>query len=101
MWRNDPNIANKLRSLLLDDQVANDRLMLNPALAVSKAINQHRSEFQKDPHQDEAAGLGAAPAASANGTATPTRQEGQWARLQQDLNSPNAALRLRAIRALK
>jgi len=98
MWRNDPNIANKLRSLLLDDQVAKDRLMLNPALAVSKAISQHRSEFQKDPHPDEAAGSGAAPA---NGTATPSRQEGQWARLQQDLNSPNAALRLRAIRALK
>ncbi|XP_016928672.3 microcephalin [Drosophila suzukii] len=84
-----------------DDQVAKDRLMLNPALAVSKAISQHRSEFQRDPHQDEAAGSGAAPAAPANGTATPTRQEGQWARLQQDLNSPNAALRLRAIRALK
>ncbi|XP_017011003.3 LOW QUALITY PROTEIN: microcephalin [Drosophila takahashii] len=98
MWTNDPSIANRLRSLLLDDQVARDRLMLKPALAVSKAISQHRSEFQRDPYQDQATGSGAAPP---NAPATPTRQEGQWARLQQDLNSPNAALRLRAIRALK
>ncbi|KAH8345553.1 hypothetical protein KR084_008959 [Drosophila pseudotakahashii] len=81
-----------------DDQVAKDRLMLKPALAVSKAISQHRSEFQRDTYQNQPEASGAAPP---NGTATPTRQEGQWARLQQDLNSPNAALRLRAIRALK
>ncbi|XP_016985850.1 uncharacterized protein LOC108049237 [Drosophila rhopaloa] len=83
-----------------DDQVAKDRLMLKPVQAVSKAISQHRSEFQKDQDKDEAAG---SVVASPNGAAcaTPTRKEGHWARLQQDLNSPNAALRLRAIRALK
>ncbi|XP_017125088.1 uncharacterized protein LOC108144595 [Drosophila elegans] len=83
-----------------DDQLAKDRRMLNPALAVSQAISQHRSEFQRDQNRDEAAGSGAAPP-TAIACSTPHRQEGQWARLQQDLNSPNAALRLRAIRALK
>ncbi|EDV56412.2 microcephalin [Drosophila erecta] len=85
-----------------DDQVARDRLMLNPALAVSKAISQNRSEFH---HQDQnrnqvgAERAGATPAQTI-GAATPTRQEGHWPRLQQDLNSPSASLRLRAIRAL-
>lgn len=83
-----------------DDQAARDRLMLKPALAVSKAISQHRSEFHQDENEAGAEGSAAKPAPPI-GAATPTRQEGHWARLQQDLNSPNAALRLRAIRALK
>ncbi|EDW47465.1 GM20401 [Drosophila sechellia] len=83
-----------------DDQVARDRLMLKPALAVSKAISQHRSEFHQDENEAGAEGSAATPAPPIAAT-TPTRQEGHWARLQQDLNSPNAALRLRAIRALK
>ncbi|XP_022222732.2 uncharacterized protein LOC111074311 [Drosophila obscura] len=37
-----------------------------------------------------------------NGVTTPTsKQGGHWARLQNDLNSPSATLRMRAIRALK
>ncbi|KAH8275121.1 hypothetical protein KR026_000131 [Drosophila bipectinata] len=63
-------------------------------LAVAKAIEQHRSESQAtvlESKQPE-------PPASLS---TPTRQDRHWARLQEDLNSPNAALRLRAIRALK
>ncbi|EDW90867.2 uncharacterized protein LOC6530217 [Drosophila yakuba] len=85
-----------------DDQVARDRLMHKPALAVSKAISQHRSEFHQDQNQNqEGAERAGATQAPPIGAATPTRQEGHWARLQQDLNSPNAALRLRAIRALK
>lgn len=100
MSTNEPSITNKLRSLLLDDQAARDRLMLKPALAVSKAISQHRSEFRQDENEAGAEGSAAKPAPPI-GAATPTRQEGHWARLQQDLNSPNAALRLRAIRALK
>ncbi|EDX06680.1 GD25875 [Drosophila simulans] len=83
-----------------DDQVARDRLMLKPALAVSKAISQHRSEFHQDENEAGAEGSAATSAPPIAAT-TPTRQEGHWARLQQDLNSPNAALRLRAIRALK
>ncbi|XP_017069258.1 microcephalin [Drosophila eugracilis] len=85
---------------LADDQKARDQLMLKQNLAAIKATSQHRSEFQKDQNQDEATAPEAAQVPPSR-IATPTRQEGQWARLQQDLNSPNAALRLRAIRALK
>ncbi|EDV36733.2 uncharacterized protein Dana_GF11801 [Drosophila ananassae] len=63
-------------------------------LAVSKAIEQHRSESkatEQESKQPE-------PPASLS---TPTRKDRHWARLQEDLNSPNAALRIRAIRALK
>ncbi|KAH8280334.1 hypothetical protein KR018_002878 [Drosophila ironensis] len=38
---------------------------------------------------------------AAPGVPTPKRQDSHWARLQQDFNSPNAALRMRALRALK
>ncbi|KAH8402351.1 hypothetical protein KR009_011524 [Drosophila setifemur] len=63
-------------------------------LAVSKAIDQHRSEFESTQEENKRT---AEPMAEPK---TPTSYDPQWARLQLDLNSPNAALRLRAIRAL-
>ncbi|XP_043064197.1 uncharacterized protein LOC108093749 [Drosophila ficusphila] len=91
--RPKPNTQPIKSQALADDQLTTERL------AASKAILQHRTEFQNDQNKQEVtAGSGVAPS---GGAATPTRHDGQWARLQQDLNSPNAALRLRAIRALK
>ncbi|KAH8301396.1 hypothetical protein KR059_001999 [Drosophila kikkawai] len=77
--------------------------------AASKAIAQFRSELKEDsqtmsnagtevraPNQEAEAG-----GAPAQGSTTPTKQNSKLMRLQQDLNSPSAALRLRALRALK
>lgn len=114
MWRSDPDIANQLCSLWIADLLARARERIQPPsltdsalkLAASKAIIQYRSESQQTmpteveearaPNQGAEAGC-----APAHGSTTPTRQDSKSIRLQQDLNSPSAALRLRAIRALK
>ncbi|KAH8285393.1 hypothetical protein KR054_008505 [Drosophila jambulina] len=71
----------------------------------AKAIAQYRSELKEDSHTvstTRAANHGAeAGGTPAHGSTTPTKQNSQFMRLQQDLNSPSAALRMRALRALK
>ncbi|XP_020800941.1 uncharacterized protein LOC110178232 [Drosophila serrata] len=77
--------------------------------AASKAIAQYRSELKEDSQTMTTAGAEArtpkhrkqASEAPSHGSTTPSKQNSQFMRMQQDLNSPSAALRLRALRALK
>ncbi|KAH8252753.1 hypothetical protein KR032_001653 [Drosophila birchii] len=74
-----------------------------------KAITKFHSQLKEDPKTKSTAGSepktpkqGAeAGEVPAHGSTTSSKQTTQLMRLQQDLNSPSAALRLRALRALK
>ncbi|KAH8259142.1 hypothetical protein KR038_006571 [Drosophila bunnanda] len=78
-------------------------------LTASKPIAQYRSELKEDSETMPTAGSEArtpklgtqAGGVPAHGNTTPSKQNSQLMRLQQDLNSPSAALRLRALRALR
>ncbi|SPP74983.1 blast:Microcephalin [Drosophila guanche] len=86
MWQIDPEIANQICSSWIDTLRATDKM---PEVNASPA-----KTYQPCPV------LQAVP--PSNGVTTPTSmQAGRLARLQNDLNSPSATLRVRAMRALK